>query len=497
MERLGGLDGAFLYCETPTMHLHVCGLVILDPSTMPSGHPYDRIRSMLFERLPMIRVVHQKLTTDPVHLGRPVWVDDPDLELDRHLHHLVLDPLGDDRILAQVVGDIAARQLPRDRPLWEITVIEGLKDHRMAVLLKMHHSIIDGVSAANIMGRLLDLEAEPIPRARAKHRSVSRNPTSIELLGRSLVDRINEPLVLARLIPKTSMRLAVAMRSLIRHQSGDTPVAKPFTAPRTSFNATVTARRSVAFTDIALSDVKAVKGAFGVTFNDVVTAVIGGALRHYLADRGELPERSLLAAVPVSVHDQTPDRAGATKVSVMFSTLSTDEPEPAERLKTISLANTRAKEIHKLVGADTLMCWAELSWLNALGLGARMYSALHVADHHRVVHNLILSDVAGPPAPLFMAGAEVVGLYPFGPITDGAALNITILSQGDRVGFGITTCPDLVPRVWDLADAIPGALKELLETVGSSERAQPAGKSSADHLRANPSARSGSVAPLR
>ena len=107
MERLGGLDGAFLYCETPTMHLHVCGLVILDPSTMPSGDPYDRIRSMLFERLPTIRAVHQKLSTDPVHLGRPVWVDDPDLEIDRHLHHLVLDPPGDDRILAEVVGDIA------------------------------------------------------------------------------------------------------------------------------------------------------------------------------------------------------------------------------------------------------------------------------------------------------------------------------------------------------------------------------------------------------
>jgi WS/DGAT/MGAT family acyltransferase len=293
------------------------------------------------------------------------------------------------------------------------------------------------------------------------------------------------------------MRLAAALRSLNRHRSGDTPIAKPFSAPRTSFNATVTARRSVAFTDVALSDVKAVKGAFGVTFNDVVTAVMGGALRHYLADRGELPDRPLLAAVPVSVHDQTADRAGTTKVSVMFSTLATDEPEPAERLKAISLANTRAKEIHTLVGPDTLMRWAELSWLNALGLGARLYSALHVADHHRVVHNFIFSDVAGPPTPLFMAGAEVVGFYPFGPITDGAALNVTVLSQGDRVGFGIITCPDLVPRVWDLAGAIPGALTELVETVGSSGCAEPTGDSSTDHPRAHPSARSRSVAPLR
>ena len=165
MERLGGLDGAFLYCETPTMHLHVCGLMIVDAPTMTSGDAYDRVRSMLVDRLPRIRAVHQKLASDPVHLGRPFWMDDPNLDLDRHLRHLVLDPPGDDRALAQVVGDIAGKQLRRDRPLWEISVIEGLADQRLAVVVKMHHSIIDGVSAANIMGRLLDLEAEPAPRA--------------------------------------------------------------------------------------------------------------------------------------------------------------------------------------------------------------------------------------------------------------------------------------------------------------------------------------------
>ena len=205
------------------------------------------------------------------------------------------------------------------------------------------------------------------------------------------------------------------------------------------------------------------KDAFKVTVNDVVTAMVGGALRHYLEDRGELPDRSLLAATPVSVHDQTTERGGVTKLSVMFSTLATDEKDPAERLRAIASANTRAKEIQKMVGADTLMRWAEHFWLNAFALGARLYSTLHIADHHRVVHNLILSNVPGPPVPLYMAGARLVGLYPLGPITDGAGLNVTVLSEEDRVGFGFITCPDLVPRVWDLADAIPGALDELLE----------------------------------
>jgi WS/DGAT/MGAT family acyltransferase len=464
MEQLAGLDAAFLYCETPTMHLQVCGLLILDTSTMPSGYSYDRIRSMAWERLPKVPSVRQKLAKVPFNLGRPFWVDDPDLNVDRHLHRVVLEPPGDERSLANVVGDIASWPLRRDMPLWELWVIEGLADGHVAILVKMHHSTIDGVSGASMMGHLLDLEPDPPgPSQSSDEWRAQQPPSSLELLGRSVATRLAEPLELARLVPATAYRLATTLWRLGRQGDKGTPTTKPFTAPRTLFNATITARRSVAFTDVALADVKLVKDAFGVTVNDVVTAVVGGALRQYLDDRGELPDRSLLAAAPVSVHDQTAERQGMTKVSVMFSTLATDEKDPVERLRTIASANTRAKEIHQMVGADTLMRWAEHFWLNAFALGARLYSTLHVADHHRVVHNLILSNVPGPPIPLYMAGARLVGLYPLGPITDGAGLNITVLSDEDRVGFGIITCPDLVARVWDLADAVPAALAELVE----------------------------------
>jgi diacylglycerol O-acyltransferase / wax synthase len=497
MDRLGGLDSAFLYCETPTTHLHVCGLVILDPSTTPSGYSYERVRSMLFERLPTIRAVHHKLARAPLHLGPLFWGEDPELDLDRHLHHVVLDPPGDDRTLAEVVSDIASRQLARDRPLWEISVIDGLADGRFAVLLKMHHSIVDGVSAANIMGHLLDLEPVPAPRTATRERRAQNTPSPIELLVGGLTSRLIAPLTLARLVPETAIRLAKALGRLNHDEDRTNSVAKPFTAPRTSFNATLTARRSVAFVDVRLADIKAVKSALGVTVNDVVTAVVGGALRHYLEDGGELPDQPLLAAVPISVHDQTADRAGTTKVSVMFSTLATDEEDPVERLKTIAASNARAKEIHKMVGADTLMRWSELFWLNSMAVGARLYSTLHLADHHRVVHNLILSNVPGPPVPLYMAGARVVGVYPFGPITDGAALNITVLSQGDRVGFGIITCPDLLPRVWDLAGAIPGALGDLLGAAAQSERPARSADRGTDLSQAEVSRRSRSSGAAR
>jgi len=463
MEQLGGLDATFLYCETPTMHLHVCGLLVLDTTTMPDGYSFDHIRSMLFERLPKVPAVRQRLATAPLHVSRPFWIDDPYLDIDQHLHRITIRPPGDQEALGDVVGDIASWPLRRDRPLWEMWVVEGLSDERVALIVKMHHSTIDGVSGANVMGSLFDLEPRPRkPLGPSDDWRPERSPSQLELFGRGLASRLAEPWEIARLVPATASRVASTIWRLGPLGGNRTPTAAPFTAPRTAFNATITARRSVAFTEVPLADVKRVKDAFGVTVNDVVTALVGGALRRYLEDHGELPDRSLIAAAPVSVHDQTVDQGGTTKVSVMFSTLATDEKDPVERLRAVASANTQAKEIHKMVGADTLMRWAEHFWLNAFGLGARLYSALHVAEHHPVVHNLILSNVPGPPVPLYLAGARLMGLYPLGPITDGAGLNVTVLSQEDRIGFGIVTCPDLVPRVWDLAEAIPDALDELL-----------------------------------
>jgi diacylglycerol O-acyltransferase len=168
---------------------------------------------------------------------------------------------------------------------------------------------------------------------------------------------------------------------------------------------------------------------------------------------------------------------GVTKLSVIFSTLATDIEDPVERLRTIAAANQRAKEISRAMGADTFTRWSELFWPNALSLGTRLYSGLHIAKRHGVVFNLLVSNVAGPPFALYLADAHVVGTYAFGPITDGAGLNVTVISTGDHVSFGIVACSDLVPGVWDLADAIPGALDELTAAAkqlpsGASRRAR-------------------------
>jgi diacylglycerol O-acyltransferase / wax synthase len=482
MERLGGLDSAFLYFETPSMHMHVCGLLLLDASTMEGGYRFDRIRQLLLDRLPVIPAMSRKLVTAPFNLGRPYWVEDPDFDIDYHLRRIGVPAPGGDQELAEVAGGIASRPLDRSRPLWEMWAIEGLASGNVALFAKMHHSTIDGITGANLMVHLFDLDPRPsAPPTIPQRPPAERIPSDVELFGRGALETLVRPWDMARLVPATVGGVVSALRRARRHRVEG--MAAPFTAPRTSFNAAITPHRTIAFTEVPLEDVKHVKEAVGVKVNDVVTAVAAGALRRYLADNEELPDKSLIAAVPVSVHDETAGREGTTKVSVMFSSLMTDIADPLERLQAIGRTNAEAKELYRMVGADTLMQWAEHAAPNTFSLAARLYSSLRLSERHPVVHNLILSNVPGPPIPLYMAGARLTGLFPLGPIMDGAGLNLTVLSNEDRIGFGFIACRELVPRLWDLADAVPAALAELVEAVAGREGSGRDGASQAAATR--------------
>jgi WS/DGAT/MGAT family acyltransferase len=499
MEKLGGLDAAFLSCETPGMHMHVCGMLVLDPSTMV-GEPYDHIRTMLLGATTTAPLMRKRLIGVPFGIGRPYWVDDAEFDLDRHLHRIHLGHGRDDRSLAGVLGDVASRPLRRDRPMWEIWVVEGLAQGHVALIAKMHHSTIDGIEGVSMMGRLFGVagpEATPAPdggprRAPGKRPTEpeagdqvvpeaewqpERPPGSLGMLRRALAGRLADPVEVARLLPVTATRLGSTLWQVATRRRGEPGTVRPFTAPRTSFSATLTPNRSVAFTDVSLTDVMAVKEAYEVKVNDVVTAIVGGALRRYLEQRGELPSRPLVAAAPVSVHGRTGSVKGVTKLSLLFSSLATDVEAPVERLRVVAAANARAKEVSGAMGADTITRWAGQVWPTALSLAARLYSSLHLAEHHPVAYNVLLSNVAGPPFELSLAGARVVGTYAFGPITDGAGLNVTVISVGDRIGVGIVACPDFVAEVWDLADAVADSLDELTAAArrmraGTSRRAR-------------------------
>jgi diacylglycerol O-acyltransferase len=464
MDRLSGLDASFLYLESGAQLMHVCGLIVVDPATIPGGYDFGSFKKELSRRVADVPMFNRKLKTVPGGIDFPLWVVDEEFDIDRHVHRLAVPAPGGERELSEVAGHLAGIPLDRSRPLWEMHVIEGLADGRIAVFSKMHHASVDGVSGSNMISYLCSLEpdAPPLDSADTPGALVQqRVPSDWELFGRGVASTVAKPWQFARLMAPTVRTLTA---TISRARQG-TAMAAPLTAPRTSFNGTITGHRSIAFTDISLDDIKAIKNAVpGATVNDVVLALSGGALRRYLEERGELPDSSLLASVPVSVHGES-KRSGRNKVSSMFCRLGTDVEDPRERITQMSVANANAKEHHKAVPADTLQEWAEFAAPRTFGLAVRMVSDLRLAERAPVIHNLVISNVPGPPVPLYFMGARIDALYPLGPIFHGAGLNITVMSNNGEMHIGAIACSELMPRVWDLVDAFPDELKAMKAAV--------------------------------
>jgi WS/DGAT/MGAT family acyltransferase len=262
---------------------------------------------------------------------------------------------------------------------------------------------------------------------------------------------------------KAARRTAEAVLTLRRRnrQPGVTPPPAPFAAPRTSLNGAITPHRKFAFTQIALDDVKMVKNALGGTVNDVVLALCSGALRSYFEALGETVEGALVGMVPISV--RTSDQAGAmgNQVSQMLVSLASDISDPVERLHTISSGTQHAKEQEKAIGAETLMNWAEFAAPAVAARAARLYSNMKLADRHRPLFNVTISNVPGPDFPLYSAGARMVAMYPMGPIMDGGGLNMTVMSYMGTMFFGLVACRETVPQVQLIADGLQSSLDEL------------------------------------
>ncbi|HEV2360980.1 MAG TPA: WS/DGAT domain-containing protein, partial [Acidimicrobiales bacterium] len=244
------------------------------------------------------------------------------------------------------------------------------------------------------------------------------------------------------------------------------PPPSPFSAPKTGLNAVITPHRRVAFGDVSLEDVKAVKNHFGCTVNDVVLSLAAGGLRKYLEARDDLPDDALVAVCPVSVRTEDDKGTHGNKVSAMFVSLATDVGDPVARLKTISEGTRQAKDQEKAIGAEVLTDWAEFTFPALMGRAARLSSSLRVFDRVRPIFNVVVSNVPGPPFPLYMAGAKLEAMHPIGPIHDGVGLNITVMSYLGRVYFGLVACRETVPDVAEIPRMMEASLAELLEAMG-------------------------------
>jgi diacylglycerol O-acyltransferase / wax synthase len=463
-ERLTGLDASFLYMETPTLHMHVAITAVFDPATVPGGYSFRRIRQLISDRIPLLPVFQRRLVEVPMRLGHPVWVDDPEFDIDNHLRRAALPSPGGMRELADFTADVISRQLHRDRPLWEMWIVEGLEDGKIALVAKMHHSTIDGVSGAELLGVLFDLEPEPPESAPLTPRQLdSRIPSGFELVSQAMMASLMAPFDVGRMMLRTTRSL-FGIRRIRQGQTAK--AALPLTAPRTSINVAVHARRRVAFAAASLDDVKKLKNKMGTTVNDVVLAMCAGALRTYLLAGDELPDIPLVSVVPVSVTPDVAELKGSNKVSAMFVQLPCHIEDPLERLHAIHEGTKGAKEEHKALGATTLQNWAEHATPNMFAAAARLYTGMKLADRHRPVANLVVSNVPGPDFPLYLGGSQLLGMFPLGPVMDGMGLNITIMSYLGVLYWGLASDARAVPRLWDVAAAVPQALTELMEAAG-------------------------------
>lgn len=460
MKRLSGTDALFLSTETPAWHQHVGGVTILDPAES-DRFGFEELKKHTLERLERVPKFRWKLKEVPLHLDRAVWIEDKDFDIDRHVRRIAVPPPGGRREVGDLLGMLMTYQLDRRRPLWEMWYVDGVVGGQVALIMKYHHCLMDGMSGAGLAEQMLDLEPNPpegAPLLPASDEEAPREPSDVELLARALIPTVQTPRKALQYAFRTAQRGVTVLR-----QRNQNPL--PIGASGPCFNGAVGPRRAASFSSVSLQDVRALKDALGVKVNDVVLALVSGALRQHMLRHGDMPEGSLTAQVPVSTR-LADDTDQTNQVASMPATLATDIDDPLERVRAIHASTQSAKELTEAVRARKIQSVGEVAPPLLIGLASRAAWASNISRRLPVVANVVVSNIPGPPIPLYVCGAKVTGIYAASVLLFYAGLNVTLMSYVDRIDFGLTTDPDLVEEPWEIADAIPDALVELMEAAG-------------------------------
>jgi WS/DGAT/MGAT family acyltransferase len=463
MQRLSGTDSLFLAGETPAWHQHVGGLVIVDPADAP-GFGFDAIVKTVHERLPLVPKFRWKLRERPLKLDRAVWVDDADFDIDRHVHRVEVAPPGGPRETAAAVGQILGRQLDRRLPLWELWYLEGLVNGRVGVVMKYHHCLLDGVAGTGLSTLLLDVEQSVPPLDVPTPPDPEPEPSDLRLFVDSIPAALTAPWRVGRYAARLARRtIGVGLYAVSHRPKPD--INEMLQAPRVSFNGTIGPDRTMAYASVSLSDAKALRKHFEVTVNDIVLALVSGALRRYLLARDELPEHSLTTGVPVSLR-AVGDTSLDNQVSYIAVPLATNLADPVERLTAIRRHTSAGKELQEVLRQHPVGSIGDTAPPFVIGGMLRLAYVSHLLTYVPGMMNTLVSNVPGPPIPLYMAGSRLQGIFATSVILEGMGLNTTVFTFEDRVDFGLHVDPSLVPDPWQVAAGIPIALAELMERAG-------------------------------
>ena len=465
MEQLSGMDSAFLYLETSRTPMHIGAIAIYDPSTAPNSFVrFKDILNFIESRLHLAKSFRRKLANVPLNLDFPYWVDDPDFDLEYHVRHIALPQPGDWRQLCIQAARLHSRPLDLSKPLWEFTVIEGLNNvpgvpkGSYAIVSKIHHAAIDGVSGVDIANAVHSLDPEGAIAAPERPWIPERTPTSVELLARAQMNTMATPLRLARTVAKSAPGLAKAALGLVRGNFRSTAGR----VPRTRFNGSVSTHRVVDGRDFSLAEIKEIRLRLpGATVNDVIVAIVGGAMRKYLKGRSELPRESLVCMAPISVRTPGEKNALGNQVSAMTIAIGTHIADPFGRLQFVHEEAQASKALTNAAGARQMSEYAQFMPSTLSGLAARLYVRLGLANRIAPMFNTVITNIPGPPIPLYMNGARLVTQFGLGPVFEGMGIIHPVFSYCGRITVAFTSDRAIIPDPEVYAECLQESFEEM------------------------------------
>jgi WS/DGAT/MGAT family acyltransferase len=459
-DRLTGLDSSFLHLERDGAHMHVAGCAVF--AGKPPSH--QELIEAIESRLHLVPRYRQRLAFVPFGQGRPVWVDDPHFNPAYHVRHTALPSPGGEDELRRLTGRVFSQGLDRSKPLWELWLVEGLSEDRFAILSKTHHALVDGISGVDIITVLFDTAPDPMPVAPPEHAWVPKPlPNDAQLLADALLERATVPQEFARGIravlrgPRTVLtRLGSALVGV-----GAMAWAGLQPAPPSMFNVPIGPHRRFTWVRGDLNQFKAIKNELGGTVNDVVLAVVAGALGRYMRLYDEPTDGvELRAMIPMSTRADVERGALGNQVTAMWAHLPVGITDPVKRLSTISAQMREVKESGQAVGAEVLTALSGFAPPTIVSQAARL------AARQRLF-NLVVTNVPGPQIPLYLLGRELESIFPMVPLSSNTALGIAIMSYNGQLNFGLTADYDSLAGVELLADELRSSIEELAAAAGS------------------------------
>lgn len=482
MKQLTGLDAAFLYLDQKNSPMHIGSVAIYDPSTAPGKFVrYKDILDFIEARLPLAKTFRQGLANVPFGIDHPYWIEMEDFNLEYHVRHVALPKPGDWRQLCIQSARIMARPLDLTKPLWEFTVVEGLDNVEgvpsgsYAIVSKIHHSAIDGMSGVEIMNAIHTLGPNDPPPAIKDTWKPEKKPSAVEMAIRGYVGNVKQPFRWIEVAGKSLPGLARTIKGLLTKEFS---LSQALSAPRTRFNTKISSNRVVEGVVLDLARIKEIKSAVeGAKVNDVMLTIVGGGLRRYLDSKGELPETPLVAMAPVSVRGDKEGKDLGNQVSGMLVQLGTHIADPEERILAIANHTREQKALTKALGARQMSELSATAPALFTGIAARLYTQFGLANSAKPFFNTVVTNVPGPPIPIYSAGAEMVKYFGLLCLFDGLGLGHVVMSYHKEVTITITADRNMMPDPEFYAQCLRESYEDLERAIlGSAQKAPRAKK---------------------